>query len=991
MSATSYYPEFDSAEVAETITPLAEHDDAVLAVLHGTRPAFVQRWLDAEEQYPFQLVVRSVAVRLIDGDPLAGHTDLLADPEAILLELLSRTESRLREVYGRPLVAAINIARKNGRLAGATAHDRYRAFIDQASRSSFEGVSGLDFPVLRDVTRLVLRNERDAFRELAHRLRRDRAAIQEKFGIAADDRLMSLGLGEGDTHHHGRSVSVLVFASGERLVYKPRDVSCEAAYVTIARELNVRLGTSLVSAGVLEREGYGYVEFVETEDVSDMAAAFMRASGELAAVLYLLNARDMHFENILPTRRGPLPIDLETILHPERVHSGPTPEAPGNAYATISRSVYGIGILPLVMAGKEADAGHVDLGFLGGSGQGSSPFKSMQYEHPYTDHIRVVFAATPAAERTAVVNALTEDETYQLGAEMAEGFTRVFRAASADLDGWTGLLRKAVSGVRVRYVHNPTALYSQTLRMTSAPAALDGTAPYLALLKRIAIASKTSAQPVVVAELRQLAERDIPYFTVSSTSTALTDGDGDEIGAEVACSPLDAALEKASRLSEFELAEQLRLIHSAFASRFPDNHLAGATVDTPRPGAVRAGTGELEALVMRLSDHLVATSLPDRFAHLPRTWIGPLASAEASRPWPPGVLGYELYTGRTGPALALAAAGRLMNHRAYLDLATQIFSTTAGILADRRYENRSLRAAGYGGYTGMAGILFGLATAGRLLEKDEWLRAAQDAVPLVQEQIGEQPPDRLPLDVISGLSGVLSCVIAIGGPSAGETVTALTTMLLDGLRADGAAQRSLFAQSGFAHGISGTLHALSRAYPLLPAELRGPVRAAQSSLLQRLDGFFDPAEQNWFSNLATPQSFSTGWCHGAAGIALAFAEYATASGDAEVIRLRDLAVENTLRDGFGRNLTWCHGDLGNHDILSGLAEAGGSALRTRLAAVEDEWLQPSVIIRKNADTRSRYAHTSSMMVGSAGLVLHLVNRLDPTTRLSPVALTLGGR
>jgi len=31
------------------------------------------------------------------------------------------------------------------------------------------------------------------------------------------------------------------------------------------------------------------------------------------------------------------------------------------------------------------------------------------------------------------------------------------------------------------------------------------------------------------------------------------------------------------------------------------------------------------------------------------------------------------------------------------------------------------------------------------------------------------------------------------------------------------------------------------------------------------------------------------------------------------------------------------------------------------------------------------------MVGTAGIVLHLVNRIDPEHRVSPVALTTGGR
>ncbi|MGW1297003.1 type 2 lanthipeptide synthetase LanM family protein [Streptomyces sp. NPDC002533] len=1011
ISPSQYYPEFDSAEVEETITPLSQFDGEVEAVLatgadggHATPggtshtpPDFretVDDWVGRAEQYPFQRVIRSVAATVAASDPVAEFVELFADPQAILAELLGRAEVRLRDVYTRPLVAAVNQARESGLLEGATPQERYAHFVRESSRTSFETVSGLSFPVLRDITRIILSHETDSLRELCRRLRDDRAAIAAAFGIDAGDRLASFGLSEGDTHHHGRSVCVLTFRSGRRLVYKPRDVSCEATYVMVAQELNTRLGTGLVSAAVLEREGYGYVEYIHAEDVSDMPAEFMHASGELAAVLFLLNARDMHFENILPTRLGPLPIDLETILHPERIHAGPTPEAPGNAYSTIGQSIYGIGILPLVMAGKGAESGHVDLGFLGDQGRGNSPFKSMQFDDPFTDRVSLAFRATAAVRRQTVVNALTEDETHDLGRHMADGFAKVLRAVMAAPDTWTALLRKAAAGIRIRYVHNPTALYAQTLRMTSSPSALDGTAPYLALLKRIAIASKTSDRQIIRSEMRQLAERDIPYFSVAGTGTALEDGDGTPVGAAFDRSPLDLALAKFERLTEFDIGEQLRLIHSAFASRFPDNHLIagdGDAASTAAGAAVQRRDEGLTSIVTELCDHLVATSLPDRYAHLPRTWIGPLASADVNRPWPPGVLGYDLYTGRTGPALALAAAARLLGRQDYADLSAQIFSTTADILATQRYETRSVEQAGYGGYTGLAGILLALSTAGGILDEPAWTRAARGAVPLLLDQIRVQPPGQLPLDVIGGLAGVLSCVTAIGGPHAEAAVTELTSLLVDGLREDGRAVRSVLSQSGFAHGVSGLVHALSRVHPLLPREGRQRAEAALADLAGRLHGFYDADEENWYSNVESPKSFSTGWCHGASGIALALSSYASLSGDEGVARLRDKAVANTVRHGFGRNLTWCHGDLGNHDVLTALAGTEDLALRDEITRIEQRWLHPEVFTRKIGDARSRYAHTSSLMVGTAGIVLHLVNRADPACRVSPVTLTTGGR
>ncbi|MEV6941127.1 type 2 lanthipeptide synthetase LanM family protein [Streptomyces sp. NPDC051172] len=1002
-SGINFYPEFDDTEIEETITPLASFDDHVLAAVAGepqkpaaapARPGVVKDWLAPPEEYPFQHVIRAVAAGAADGDPLAAFPGLFADPDDSLVELLGRAEIRIREMYTRPLVAAVNHAREQGLLEGDSSQERYRYFVDEAVRSSFTAVGDLSFPVLRDLTPVVLAGTVDAVVELCSRVVADREVLRDTFGLAPDDRLVSFGAPEGDTHHHGRAVCVLTFESGTRLVYKPRDVSCEAAFVRLAEELNAAFGTRLVTARALARDGYGYVEYIEAEDVSDIAERFMRDSGELAAVLYLLNARDMHFENIVPTRRGPVPVDLETLLHPERVHVGPVPEAEGNAYTTIGQSVYGVGILPLVMAGRKKDrGGHVDLGFLGGPGRGTSPFRQMSFDAPYTDRIALSLKPQAVPGRKTVAGERTEEEILHLGREMADGFARTYRAVLAAPGTWTSLLRTVADGLRIRYVHNPTALYSQILRMTTGPSALDAPATYLALLKRIAIAGKTSARALVVSELRQMAERDVPYFTVSATGTRICDGDGRDVGAALSRSPLELALGKAAGLGEADLVEQLRLIRSAFTAQFPDNHLSPARhVEAPADDS--AGSGEHQALVSlarELCDGLVETSLPDRFAHLPRTWIGPLASAEADRPWPPGVLGYDLYTGRTGIALTLGAAGRVLDDDRYLSVSRQIFSATADILASHRYESRSLQQAGYGGYTGMAGILFCLSAAGRLAGEDDWASAARGAVPLVLEQIRAEPADGLPLDVISGLAGVLNCVTAIGGTDAPEAVTELVLLLARAIQGDGAFARSVLDQSGFAHGISGVVHALGRAHPLLPAEHRPLVETVLTALVKRLEGFFDPAERNWSSQASGEGTFATGWCHGSTSVALALSTYGTVPGSEDVTALRDQAVSNTLRLGFGRNLTWCHGDLGNHAVLRFLAGPTGTPLHVEVREKERRWLQPDVFRRKMADPDSRYAHTNSLMVGSSGLALHLLNRIDPDLRLCPLTLTVGGR
>jgi lantibiotic modifying enzyme len=243
-----------------------------------------------------------------------------------------------------------------------------------------------------------------------------------------------------------------------------------------------------------------------------------------------------------------------------------------------------------------------------------------------------------------------------------------------------------------------------------------------------------------------------------------------------------------------------------------------------------------------------------------------------------------------------------------------------------------------------------------------------------------------PIDLIYGYSGVLTSLLAVGGPHMRTAVAELVPRLVDGLR-----DAEPLTQSGFAHGVAGIMHALARALPHVPEDGRAMVTDTLTFLVKHLAEFFDEREQSWFTNVATPTSFATGWCHGAAGIALGLAACAVALPTATDVHVaRDAAVSATRRNGFGRNLTWCHGDLGNHDVLQHIARTAPPPVRHDIeqdvSLIECSWLDPGGLASKLADPHSRYSHTSSLMVGTSGVLLHLAHRLDGGFRVSPVTL-----
>ena len=58
------------------------------------------------------------------------------------------------------------------------------------------------------------------------------------------------------------------------------------------------------AARVIRGDGYGFMEFIKREDADFYAEDFLGACGRLAALLYTLQAKDLHAKNLIPPAHG---------------------------------------------------------------------------------------------------------------------------------------------------------------------------------------------------------------------------------------------------------------------------------------------------------------------------------------------------------------------------------------------------------------------------------------------------------------------------------------------------------------------------------------------------------------------------------------------------------------------------------------------------------------------------------------------------------------
>lgn len=158
--------------------------------------------------------------------------------------------------------------------------------------------------------------------ELRRRLARDRRLIARSLGDGRPlGRVLEVVRGLSDPHDGGRTVAILRFASGLRVVYKPRSVGLEAAFCRFVAWWNERAGRlALFAPRVLERGDYGWMAFVAHEGCPDREAAgrYYARAGALLALADLLRATDLHHGNVIAHGEYPVLVDLETLLQPRR-------------------------------------------------------------------------------------------------------------------------------------------------------------------------------------------------------------------------------------------------------------------------------------------------------------------------------------------------------------------------------------------------------------------------------------------------------------------------------------------------------------------------------------------------------------------------------------------------------------------------------------------------------------------------------------------------
>lgn len=270
---------------------------------------------------PVKPLLYRAAMRLREGmNCLAGQYAICPfERDAVLNAFLEHLKSLFGSLLTRTFVLELNIARLQGRLEGETPEARFAHFIHLLCRGQICSVL-TEYPVLARQLCLTVEHWVQYGLEFLEHLCEDWRDLCTMFSPeSGPGPLTKVRMGAGDTHRAGRSVLLLHFRDGLRLVYKPKSLAIDVHFQELLAWLNAcGYSPALATMKILARGEHGWSEYIAAHDCTseEEVRRFYERQGAYLALLSTLEAIDFHSENLIAAGEYPMLIDLEALFHP---------------------------------------------------------------------------------------------------------------------------------------------------------------------------------------------------------------------------------------------------------------------------------------------------------------------------------------------------------------------------------------------------------------------------------------------------------------------------------------------------------------------------------------------------------------------------------------------------------------------------------------------------------------------------------------------------
>lgn len=775
------------------------------------------------------------------------------------------------------------------------------------------------YPVLLRSVKVKLNNWVRVSAQFLKRLDVDRALIEEKFIISKNVSLIDV-ICAGDTHNDGHSVLVLKFSSNDQLIYKPRSVKLEKGYQDYLAWANERMpGVDLRLMKILDRTDYGWVEFIENYSIQkeELIEKYYYRLGVLTALVYSINGVDIFFENLIAAGDQPVIIDLETMFHDSLEDN-----KPGGPKTTLQnwlfRSVAGIGILPQPGVGS-SDSDVFDVSVMGARTNAEAPYKVTGIENFGNSDMRIteISGWIPDAKSSLKNDISRSSKGFHVFKGLNVGFDFLLEYKD-QLSGNDGMIYRWFAAADRRLIVRDTKIYGTLQQDENHPDLLRDQLDREWHWDNLwaDVVDRPFLEHFVKSELGQLRQGDIPYFCGSIGSTCVTGGDGCVIDLQslIELTPIDLVSEKLQKLSELDVAEQVRVAATQLGlSNFP-----GVTqpIFSKKMSCVDAAITVAEFIDHRIKAIGCRNWCDNSLNPVPKSEEDPVTTVPID-PF--------LYDGLCGVAMYFCDVGEVTGDRYWTGRSIEIY---AGILEELSGDDHYSSS----GFVGIASVIYAI---NRCISVSATFGQFENQLVRLTRRVEKGIESETVMDVLLGLAGTGLAVLPFAERKRDPRLRTLLAKIYfklinwieSNLEINEPASGIEFIR-GFSHGFSGIALAVYRLGDFLgeadSLDITKRLLVKESRLVS--DGGWTDRHQYQGKELV-------GWCHGSSGIALVLSELSQrVQLEKPLLDYYAAAKENTLKNGFYDSHCICHGSVGNLMCLKacGFDHIRGKDLSDRL-------------------------------------------------------------
>ncbi|RDU24643.1 type 2 lanthipeptide synthetase LanM [Anaerosacchariphilus polymeriproducens] len=854
--------------------------------------------------------------------------DILENEECFIESVLENIIGKLTALSYRTIIQEINVAKIDERLEGKTSVERGTYYTNKLLKDmQYLKEVYLVYPELYKEMRRTVSYSINYVHEI---LLNTKKYINELERTLNDGKplgkINSIILGNGDTHNNGKTVATVKFGQ-KILMYKPRSFAMERSYDAFLNWVNKRIPdfSPLKSCKTYSIKEAGWMEFVEHKECKTKheIGEFYLKTGELLCLLYTLNSKDCHCENLIANGKYPIFIDLETLLHTneyDKEEEYDSVEAYIHNY--IQNSVNSVLILPSLLQNFNTNE-VMEIGAIGSGKAKKSPFKTQKITNFDSDTISVenVYKEIPESGNYPLYKGEQIGGNGYIG-HVKQGFISTYQWILNNKEEYIEKIKELFSNVECRVIYKATNDYTQLMSTSYHPDLLHNKMDRIVYFHRIGILIKNNEKfdekKIYQTEIEAMLNGDVPSFNIIADSKKATNFKNEVVYDKYKKSIIETVEEKIQKLSAIDLERQAALIYLSYI---------GCKMKTDLPVKTNTqftSTGSLDINCDYLKEaRIIGEKIIERgFSvtvnnKVENSWICYIGFGDDYYSINP--VGWDLYKGNCGIALYFMYLGKTLKEEKYIQYAKDTLNSVERMINLNHVED--IETMGLGVFTGIYSYVF---VTHKFIKLNVYNKAELKQVwnyiykILEFTEVNISKQDRI--DILSGISGIMGILISIYDnldKLYQDVVKNILIKIVNKLKQE-AIQISEEEISwtdngdiGYAHGNAGIMSQLARCYDII----KDPeiLIIIHKSLNYERNIRFNKESNMW---IIRENTHYYSWCNGIAGLLLSkIILHQSSAKDEKLMGEIKLLINQLKKYGFGNDYSICHGDIGSVSIL----------------------------------------------------------------------------